>query len=521
MTNKLHAEWLREGVKKWNYRRKKVAFQPDLAGLKFFEYLPRDFRDQPKTSRFFEGIDLSGADLSGADLSDLNFANANFSNSSLAAADMSMSNFTNTVFTNANLTEAHVRMSFFGGGYFENTELKGTDFEEASIDGAVFVDMEVEQIRDARVDFERISIYASKQDYRIQREENQPYKMAAKSRMRISDAREVVDTRTRKNVYDVFYATNRDPIVERDELVGFGAEDAGAVRYGVAEVLIPDGHRIGSIGSPLWRRLLNRKDDRLRQERLIALSDELFWMFIRETAGRMPSRAHPTIFIHGFNTPFEQAVLRAAQIGHDLGIGQGVGLFSWPSKGSFFRYAADEASVESSKYLLAEFLTEFIEKSPTGRVNVIAHSMGCRCLIGALEKIASSDHKVLTGLNQVILAAADVDNKVMPYQCKPVVKNCHRVTSYVSDLDQALQFSGWLHNFPRVGITPPTFVLDGIDTIVVNDMSLGDFKHGYVSSSRTVLSDMFALLKHGQSPSDRHSIEAISDGFGDYWRMKK
>ena len=62
MSNKLHTDWLREGVRKWNYRRKKVSFQPNLSGIRFFDFLPRDFRDKPKTSRFFEGIDLSDAD---------------------------------------------------------------------------------------------------------------------------------------------------------------------------------------------------------------------------------------------------------------------------------------------------------------------------------------------------------------------------------------------------------------------------------------------------------------------------
>ncbi len=73
MSNNLHANWLKEGVKKWNYRRKKVTFQPDLSGIRFFDFLPSDFRDQPKASRFFERIDLSDANLIDADLSDLNF----------------------------------------------------------------------------------------------------------------------------------------------------------------------------------------------------------------------------------------------------------------------------------------------------------------------------------------------------------------------------------------------------------------------------------------------------------------
>ncbi len=147
--------------------------------------------------------------------------------------------------------------------------------------------------------------------------------------------------------------------------------------------------------------------------------------------------------------------------------------------------------------------------------------MGCRCLVGALEVLALTKKDTLKHINQVIFAAADVDNKIMPHQCKPTVGSCGRVTSYVSDMDKALKFSGWLHSFPRVGIAPPIFVLEGVDTIVVNDMNLGDFKHGYLSSSRTILSDIFSLLKHGLSPSERHSLSAVSDSYGDYWRIRK
>ncbi|WP_422003146.1 alpha/beta hydrolase [Roseovarius mucosus] len=521
MSNKLHTDWLREGVRKWNYRRKKVSFQPNLSGIRFFDFLPRDFRDKPKTSRFFEGIDLSDADLSNADLSDLNFSKADFSNSLLTEADMSMSNFNGANFTNANLYGANARLSYFNGSYFESAGLANIDFEGVSIVGAIFVATRTQEIRNASAEIEHASTYASIEAYRSYLAELHTDQASAQLLPKTVTSSETDDERTKKNLYDVFFATNRNPVIERDELVGFGSENTEELHYGVTEVLIPDGHRIGSIGSPLWKRLLNRKDDRLRLENLIALSDELFWKLVRDTAAKMKKQADPTLFVHGFNTSFEDAVLRAAQIGYDLGIGQGIGLFSWPSKGNFLKYVADETSAENSKYLLAEFIRDFGRNSPTGRLNVIAHSMGCRCLVGALEQLALSDKSALTRINQVILAAADVDNKIMPHQCRPAVGNCNRVTSYVSDLDQALTFSGWLHSFPRVGITPPTFVLEGVDTIVVNDLNLGDFKHGYVSSSRTILSDMFSLLKHGLSPNERHSMEAISDNYGNYWRIKE
>ncbi|MEQ9565895.1 MAG: alpha/beta hydrolase, partial [Pseudomonadales bacterium] len=120
--------------------------------------------------------------------------------------------------------------------------------------------------------------------------------------------------------------------------------------YGICEVIVPESHRIGSLGSPLWKRLFNRKDDRLKIENLIALNRELFFLHYRQSLESMKVRAVPTLFVHGYNNSFENAVLRAAQIGFDLGLVHGIGLYSWPSKGKKRGYAADEATIEASKY---------------------------------------------------------------------------------------------------------------------------------------------------------------------------
>ena len=98
MANNWHVEWLKEGVLRWNNRRKRVSFSPDLSGIRFFEHLPKDFRDDPKTSRYFEKLDLSDANLTLSDLSDLNFAKANFTDADISGANLSKSNFKDAKF---------------------------------------------------------------------------------------------------------------------------------------------------------------------------------------------------------------------------------------------------------------------------------------------------------------------------------------------------------------------------------------------------------------------------------------
>lgn len=516
MANRWHAEWLKEGVVKWNKRRRKVDFSPDLSGLRFFDLLPPDFRDDPKASRYFEKIDLSKANLSEADLSDLNFRAARFDRADLSHSDMSMSNFDQASFVGTRLVGVDARKSFFEKARFENVTLEGANFSEAGADGAVFVESEVAPEQLDSLGREKIEIYPSRASYRDSKSYHGSISSASEAK-----APRQKDDRTVKYKYDVFFGTDRRPVFERGALVDFDGVRADNVSYGVCEVIVPKGHRIGSLGSPLWKRLFNRKDDCLRIDSLIALNKELFYEHIRQSLAQMRNSERPTIFVHGFNNTFQNAVLRAAQIGYDLGIGQGMGLFSWPSLGLKRGYAADEATVESSKYHLAQFIEEFISNIPDGSINIIAHSMGCRCLLGSLEVLSGNGSNALKRINQTILAAADVDVDVMRHIGLHAVSNSSRTTSYVSDEDKALKVSGWLHNYPRVGVMPPTFVLSGMDTVIVNNLDLGGFSHGYVGTSRTILNDIFALLKDNAAPQSRFSIEAHSASGVSCWRLKE
>lgn len=438
----------------------------------------------------------------------------------MSNSNLSMSNFGEADFKDAVLSGANARHSLFNNSKFENSALDGIELAGASMDGAIFIACQVPPSQIEGVVLQKASVFKDRDEFLEYRASLSPsFEEHAISFE--EHARSVVDIgKSKKNRYDVFFATNRDPIFERGELTGFGAKNSNATSLGVCEVIVPEGHRMGSLGSPLWKRLLNKMDDRLRLDHLISMNEKLFWKLIQDTSDRMKVPEHPTIFVHGYNTTFEQAVLRAAQIGYDLGIGQGVGLFSWPSKGKFYAYNPDETLSEASKYFLADFIEDFTLNSPAGKVNLIAHSMGCRCLSGALEVLSHKRTATLKKVNQVIMAAADVDAAIMPRQGGPAVKHCKRMTSYVSGLDTALKVSGWLHSYPRVGIAPPLFVLDGMDTIIVNDSDLGDFSHGYLSSSRAILSDVFTLLKGNSPPDNRHAIEPVFDGTTKYWRIK-
>ncbi|MAZ15675.1 MAG: hypothetical protein CL535_05005 [Ahrensia sp.] len=293
MADSWHVNWLSEGVEKWNRRRKKVGFSPDLSGVKFFDLLPEDYRDSPKTSRYFEGIDFSGSNLSGANLSGLNFQNAKFSNAILSNADMSKSNFIGANFKKADLSGADLEKSLFDRAVFEFANLRGVSFKGVGLEGALFIESDVseEQIETAKDHSAQVFLtqksyrdYLSTAIYQKNAEglDVWPKVLADGGMAKSVDTKS--DDRTVKHKYDVFFGTNRNPMFERGALTDFGRNIHSELSLGVCEVVIPEGHRMGSLGSPRWKRLINRYDDRIKLDQIIYLNEDLFWKLIRETS---------------------------------------------------------------------------------------------------------------------------------------------------------------------------------------------------------------------------------------------
>lgn len=180
-------------------------------------------------------------------------------------------------------------------------------------------------------------------------------------------------------VYSVWFGTNRKPVGQG----GFGAERHDRTTRGRVEVFVPEAHRFGETRTPFWKKLLrlDLRDDRLRVQRTEELEAAVFFEQIHQTmqdaraAGETP---HALFFLHGFNVTFEEAAIRAAQMGVDLLVPGATAFFSWPSRGSATAYPVDEASIEASEQAITDFLVDFTANCGAEKVHVVAHSMGTR-----------------------------------------------------------------------------------------------------------------------------------------------
>jgi esterase/lipase superfamily enzyme len=325
---------------------------------------------------------------------------------------------------------------------------------------------------------------------------------------------------TDKAEYVVWYGTNRRPNDPYDAGKGFSVMRDNVVHYGTCRVFIPESHKIGSIGSPSWKRLLTMTDDRLKLLAIGLLQQSDYWNRIAAQLAAIDADDRGAlIFVHGYNVSFQDAALRAAQIGFDLSVKGAMAFFSWPSQGSTRAYPADEATIEASEGVIADFMTDFAERSGAEAVHIIAHSMGNRGVLRAVNRIAvQAQRRTGKPFGQVILAAADVDADVFRQLSTAYAQVASRTTLYVSKRDRAVEASSWLHHFARAGLMPPTLVLPGIDTINVTNVDLTMLGHGYVAEARDVLIDMHALITRGAPPEERFGLREAKNEEGErYW----
>jgi len=153
-------------------------------------------------------------------------------------------------------------------------------------------------------------------------------------------------------VFPVWFGTNRKPHPHGS---GFTGDRHSRVTRGRVEVYVPESHRFGETGTAFWRRLLrfDLRDDRLRVQHIDVQERDAFFREIQkanEAARESGETPQALFFLHGYNVTFEEAAIRAAQIGFDVKAPGATAFFSWPSRGSVTAYPAHEASIDSGEH---------------------------------------------------------------------------------------------------------------------------------------------------------------------------
>ncbi|MEV2214147.1 alpha/beta hydrolase [Streptomyces sp. NPDC050997] len=320
----------------------------------------------------------------------------------------------------------------------------------------------------------------------------------------------------------VMYATDRAGRTSKTAPLTYGSE-RGRLSYGQATVSVPDEHRVGAVDKPRWWRLRFRPDpvrDVLLASTAAMTADD-FADGVRRQLDQCAAR-HALVFVHGFNVSFADAAVHAAQLAYDLNFTGPVLLYSWPSKGSVLDYPADGDAARRSVPYFQEFLRRLLTGTGVDEVHVIAHSMGNRVLTDGLAGLDTRALPEGSGrLGHVVFAAPDVDGDVFRQLLPGILRQAGHSTLYVSARDRALAVSRNLADFPRAGQAGDSvIVVPGLDTVDVTELGTDLLGHSYVGNHRNVLADVYGLLHHGRTPSQRYGLTRVSHADGDYWSFQ-
>jgi esterase/lipase superfamily enzyme len=323
----------------------------------------------------------------------------------------------------------------------------------------------------------------------------------------------------------VWFGTDREPICHDGVVDGYENRPSSPrkVAYGRCVVNVPKAHRFGEVRTPWWDRVVRRSGDgrlRLRAIEELESSDEFAASVNDALVNEFGDERAALIYIHGYNTSFEAAALRSAQLGFDLNVDGITGFYSWPSAAKAQKYARDADNVAASEPPFAEFLDTLVSKTGINRLNFIVHSMGNRLVAEALQSVAPKLRTAGVRLGSIVLAAPDmnVDRFRQLASAYPLV--AASTTMYVSESDLALGASQFLWDSPRAGLTPPITVVTGVDTIEVTDIDVSRLGHGYYGAAHPVLYDIREVIRGVSDPRRRVRLRELHDTLGAaYWQL--
>jgi hypothetical protein len=332
------------------------------------------------------------------------------------------------------------------------------------------------------------------------------------------------ETRADKRL--VYFATNRNPIpgTEGHDLnrrFGNDLAPGNTLAFGSCLVNVPiwiDGkyRPKGDLPVPSLGNFY-RKEARVFYSDPPAL---LTWMQVRDALKTVGPGGENDIlvFVHGFNNTMEGATLRLAQVAQDTGfLGRAV-LYSWPSDGTLllgindFRhfpetsYNHDGRMAGQSGQPLADLLRRLnrvqsekpaVEGQPRPRVHVIAHSMGNRVLLDAMQRLAADPTAAgRKPLGHVVLAASDVASDQFKQLAPTAFQVVDDVTLYFNPDDWALLSSRYIFtHVPRAG-EDGAFEKDdlGLERVDARKASTTILGHDYAMAGNLLLIDLRLLL---------------------------
>jgi esterase/lipase superfamily enzyme len=194
------------------------------------------------------------------------------------------------------------------------------------------------------------------------------------------------------------------------------------------------------------------------------------------------------IYVHGFNQTFQSAALDAARISDGIRFRGETMVFSWPSKGDLFDYGYDRESAMWSRDALEQVLAGLMASPITGRIYIVAHSVGTMLTMEALRQIYAKQPAAGERIGAVVFASPDIDLDVFRSSVARIGPLAGKITVVTATNDRALAVSGFLAGgITRVGAAEKAeLVRLGLHVIDASAQGWGIINHDLFLSNANV-----------------------------------
>ena len=330
-----------------------------------------------------------------------------------------------------------------------------------------------------------------------------------------------------------------------DAVTGDFVGDGDQLLYGMSAVKLPAYRGRGSLAlapadqPPSDSHVIRLQDDQLEEG--------AFYQVVRQLVDRS-KRRDVLVFVHGFNVTFNEAVCRAAQLGVDMPFDGVMLAFDWNSAASNLGYFRDKQTTQQSAPALAGVLAELrAQLDPDVRIHVLAHSMGNRYLLNALQLLTNYQpligmpreevSRLTTGLTSgllkpqfsgwelwhprlgepsplthVVFAAPDVEPATFQSSLPAIGRIAQSMTLYCSESDFALDLSRYVNGQGKSGFRvgdARSGMTRGLDIVRLKGVSQRDpFGHSYYGNHPGLLTDLSLLLQQDLSLPQRPTVIA-------------
>jgi esterase/lipase superfamily enzyme len=309
---------------------------------------------------------------------------------------------------------------------------------------------------------------------------------------------------------DILVATTRASVVEPGGVMFGGSRGRGLDFADIVVSIPPDSARqpgemqlpSSAPGNP------EREFVILRADRMdLAQAKANFNLRIQRTP-----RRRVLIFVHGYNTRFEEAIYRFAQIVHDARVDVAPVLFTWPSGGNLTDYVYDRDSALFSRDALETLLQALVNDPSVDSITILAHSMGNYLVIESLRQMSIRNRGLSPKIRDVMMAAPDIDIDVFRRQIAEIDAGPRPAyfTLFVSRDDRALGISSFLaRDSTRLGALDPTqepyrSILEQgrVQVVDLTKIDSTDFTNHSKFASGEVVGAIGERLAQGQSLSE-------------------